>query len=92
MRLEELHKISFSRIEGFNIININPTNCDVFVVKKQLSTLMAQIVRIIKDEIGHDLSLNYFSEEKIFSYIFSNITLLKRLDLENFLLQLFLLK
>jgi len=51
-----------------------------------------KITRIIKEVLGHDLALNYFSEYKIFTYVFNNMTLLKRLKLEGFLLQLFLLK
>jgi hypothetical protein len=89
---QELTKITYSADAGFNIFNINPTNCDVFFVRKVLMDMLVQVVRIIKDKLGHDLSLNYFSEYKLFNYIFNNMTLLKRLKLEGFLLQLFLLK
>ena len=92
LKSQELRKITYSSEAGFNIFNINPTNCDVLFVRKILKDLLVQIVHIIKETLGHDLSLNYFSEFKIFNYIFNNMTLLKRLRLEGFLLQLFLLK
>lgn len=92
LKSQELGKISYTADTGFNIFNINPTNCDVMFVRKVLMDLIIQIVHIIKEKLGHDLSLNYFSEYKIFNYIFNNMTLLKRLKLEGFLLQLFLLK
>jgi hypothetical protein len=92
LKSQELSKISYSSEAGFNIFNINPTNCDVLFVRKVLKDLLVQVIHIIKDKLGHDLSLNYFSEFKIFNYVFNNMTLLKRLKLEGFLLQLFLLK
>lgn len=92
IKIRELDKITYSRESGFNIININPTHIDVNVVEKLLKNLIIQIVKVIKSELGHDLSLNYFSEYNIFNYIFKNITLLKRLNIEDFFLQLFLLK
>lgn len=90
-KVKEFEKITYSPDSGFNIITINPTNCDIAVVKKQLKNLLSNVVHIIKKELGHDLSLNYFSEEKIFNFIFKNIGLLKRVNLEDFLLQLFLI-
>ncbi len=90
-RVKELGKMTYDETMGFNIFNINPANCDVVMLKNQLKNFLIQIVKIIKDELGHDLSLNYFSDQKIFNYVFSNMPLLKRLQLEGFLLQLFLL-
>jgi len=86
----ELSKISFSRESGINIITINPSNCDMYVVEKQLINLMKRIVATIKEEIGLIESVKYFVEEGIFDYLMSNITLLKQLNLDRFLLQLFL--
>lgn len=90
-KIKEMDKVSYSKDGGFNVFDINPTNCDIVVVRKQLKNLLVQIVKIIKDQLGHDLSLNYFSDQKVFAYIFNNNVLLKKLDLESFLLQLFLL-
>lgn len=88
----ELKKISFNRESGINIISINPTNCDMFVVEKQIINLIRRIVDIIKNEIGFYPSLKYFTDENIFDYLISNFSLLNELNLFRFLLQLFLSK
>lgn len=88
----ELSKITFNRESGINIININPTNCDMFVVEKQIINLIRRIVDIIKSEEGFYSSLKYFIDENIFDYLISNFSLLNELNLFTFLLQLFLSK
>ncbi|MFX1573740.1 MAG: hypothetical protein ACFFB0_13400 [Promethearchaeota archaeon] len=88
----ELSKINFQRKTGVNVININPTNCDMFVAEKQLINLIKTIVEILKAEEGFYTCLKYFIEENIFDYILSNFNLLNDLNLFIFLIQLFLLK
>ncbi|GAG66704.1 unnamed protein product [marine sediment metagenome] len=88
----ELSKFSFSRATGINIINIDPTKCDMIVVEKQIINLVRRIVEMIKKQEGYYVSLHYFIEENIFEYLISNISLLNELNLFKFLLQLFLLK
>ncbi len=88
----ELSKISFDRVTGINIINIDPTNCDMLVVEKQIINLIRRITEMIKNEEGYYVTLHYFIEENIFEYLISNISLLKELNLFKFLLQLFLFK
>ncbi len=88
----ELSKITFNRESGINIININPTNCDMFVVEKQIINLIRRIVDIIKSEEVFYSSLKYFIDENIFDYLISNFSLLNELNLFRFLLQLFLSK
>jgi len=88
----ELSKISFSSVTGINIINIDPTNCDMLVVEKQIINLIRRITEMIKSEEGYYVTLHYFIEENIFEYLISNITLLNELNLFKFLLQLFLFK
>jgi len=88
----ELSKVSFSSVSGINIINIDPTNCDMLVVEKQIINLIRRITEMIKDEEGYYVTLHYFIEENIFEYLISNITLLNDLNLFKFLLQLFLFK
>jgi len=88
----ELSKFSFSSSTGINIINIDPTKCDMLVVEKQIINLIKRIVDMIKSQEGYYVSLHYFIEENIFEYLISNITLLNELNLFKFLLQLFLLK
>lgn len=88
----ELRKITFDRVSGINIINIDPTNCDMLVVEKQIINLIRRITEMIKSEEGYYVTLHYFIEENIFEYLISNISLLKELNLFKFLLQLFLFK
>ena len=88
----ELSKISFDRTTGINIINIDPTNCDMLVVEKQIINLIRRITEMIKSEEGYYVTLHYFIEENIFEYLISNVSLLKELNLFKFLLQLFLFK
>jgi len=88
----ELSKISFSRVSGINIININPANCDMIVVEKQVINLITRLVNKIKQEEGYFVTLHYFIEENVFEYLISNLTLLSELNLFKFLLQLFLFK
>jgi hypothetical protein len=88
----ELSKISFDPISGINIININPRNCDMLVVEKQIINLIRRITEMIKSEEGYYVTLHYFIEENIFEYLISNMTLLNELNLFKFFLQLFLFK
>ena len=88
----ELSKITFERRVGFNIINIDPMNCDMFIVEKQILGLIRRIVGILKEEEGYFPSLKYFIKENIFDYLMSNFNFLNDLNLFTFLLQLFLIK
>lgn len=89
---QELSKISFSRDTGINIITINPNNCDMIVVERQIINLLRRVINSIKEEIGHSESLRLFNEENILNYILNNIDMLHNLNLDKFLLQLFLLE
>ncbi|MHA1146640.1 MAG: hypothetical protein ACTSR8_00160 [Promethearchaeota archaeon] len=86
----ELQKISFNRHDGFSIIEINPHNCDPIVVEKQIINLINRLIQNIRDLVGHARSVQFFMEESIFTYILSNLNLLKSLNLDHFLLQTFL--
>jgi len=88
----ELRKITFERTIGFNIINIDPMNCDMYLVEKQIIGLIRRIVEILKEQEGYFSSLKYFIKENIFDYLLSNFNLLNDLNLFTFLLQLFLIK
>ncbi|MFW9826471.1 MAG: hypothetical protein ACFFEY_02505 [Candidatus Thorarchaeota archaeon] len=88
----ELSKISFTKNMGFNIINIDPMNSDMFLVEKQIINLIRNIVEILKKEVGYFNCLKYFIKENIFDYLLSNFSLLNDLNLFTFLLQLFLIE
>ena len=87
---EELQKISYSSEKGFNIFDIDPSKCNISIVKKQLMNYFAEIIRTIKKELGQELSLLYFNEQKIFSFIFKNLALLKKYQLGDYILQIIL--
>ena len=89
---EELSKFSFDRNAGINIISINPGNCDMMVVEKQIINLIRRISQMIKIEEGFERTLHYFLNENIFDYLISNMALLNELNLFKFLIQLFLHK
>ena len=88
----ELSKITFERTIGFNIININPMNSNMYIVEKHIINLIRRIVEILKVNVGYYPCLQYFIEENIFDYLMSNFSLLNDLNLFTFLLQLFLIK
>lgn len=88
----ELSSITFQRKTGINIININPMNCDMVIVEKQIINLINRLVEILKDEEGYFTSIKFFIEENIFDYLISNFSLLNDLNLFIFLIKLFLIK
>ncbi|MHA2009118.1 MAG: hypothetical protein ACXABO_14940 [Promethearchaeota archaeon] len=88
----ELSNITFQRKIGINIIGINPMNCDMIVVERELINLIKRLVEILKNEEGYFPSVKLFIEENIFDYLISNFSLLNDLNLFIFLIQLFLLK
>ena len=88
----ELSSITFQRKIGINIINIDPMNCDMVIVEKQIINLINRLVEILKDEEGYFTSIKFFIEENIFDYLISNFSLLNDLNLFIFLIKLFLIK
>ena len=62
----------------------------MLVLENQIINLMRRIVTTIREEVGFEESLNYFVQEGLFDYILNNISLLNQLNLDTFLLKLFL--
>jgi hypothetical protein len=87
----ELKNISFDKESWFNIRDINLMKSDKELVIKNLKTILAEIVNILKEVKGKNLCFKYFSDENIYGYLFSNLRLLKDLKLDTFLLEKFLL-
>ncbi len=87
----ELKNISFSKVSWFDIIDINLIKCDKELVIYSLKYLLSQVVNILREIKGDNLCLKYFREEKVYSYIFNSMELLKDLSLDMYLLELFLL-
>jgi len=90
-KMPELRNISFSKESWFNIIDINLIKCDKEMVIRSLKYLLTQVVTVLKDVKGDNLCLKYFREEDLYGYIFNNMELLKDLNLNKFLIELFLL-
>jgi len=87
----ELENISFSTEEWITIVDSNLINCDKEAVIDYLKKILSILVNSIKSEKGAIKCLKYFREEGIFPYILNNIELLRDLNLDMFLLNLFLL-
>jgi len=87
----ELENISFSKESWFNIIDINLLKCEKEVITKYLKLFLHGTVAILIKVKGKNLCLKYFHEERIYSYIYNNMGLLKDLNLDMFFLKLFLL-
>ena len=66
--------------------------CDKKLVVDYLSSLITQIVSILKEVKGYDSCFKYFYEERIYAYLMNNIKLLKDVNLDKFLFELFLLQ
>lgn len=87
----ELENITFTKESWFNIIDINLLKCEKEIITKYLKSLLHETVQILNEVKGKNLCLKYFSEEKVFSYIYNNMDLLKDLKLDMFFLELFML-
>ena len=91
MQQPELENITFSKESWFNIIDINLLKCEKEVITKYLKSILHETVQILHDVKGKNLCLKYFSEERVYSYIYNNMELLKDLNLDMYFLELFLL-
>ncbi|MFX0136117.1 MAG: hypothetical protein ACFFDN_20925 [Candidatus Hodarchaeota archaeon] len=87
----ELEYITFNKESWFNLIDINLIKSDRDLVIKILKSFLSETVSILQDVKGRNLCFKYFSDEKIYAYIFNNMKLLKDLNLDTFLLEKFLL-
>jgi hypothetical protein len=87
----ELENITFSKEAWFNIIDINLLKCEKEVITKYLKSILRETVSILKEVKGKNLCLKYFDEERVYSYIYNNMDLLKDLNLDMFFLETFLL-
>ena len=87
----ELENITFAKESWFNIIDISLLKCEKEVITKYLKSILYETIHILLDVKGKNLCLKYFSEEKVYSYIYNNMELLKDLNLDMFFFELFLL-
>jgi len=89
---KELSKITFSLDDGFYLLSMDPTNCNMEAVKKHIFNLFKSILKKIKAEVGYELSLKLFAKEGVISYLFSNYSLIKKLEIDKFLLEIFMME
>ncbi len=87
----ELENITFSKESWFNIIDISLLKSEKDIVIKFLKSILTEVIKTLKEVKGKDLCLKYFSDERVYTYIYNNMELLKDLKLDMFLLELFLL-
>ena len=88
---DELNNITFSKESWFNLIDINLIKCDKEIVINFLKSMVKCVVRILMEVKGKNNCLKYFSEEKIYGYLYNNMTLLKDLALDMYFLETFLI-
>jgi hypothetical protein len=87
----ELKNISLSKESWFNIIDINLIKNRKEIIIDFLKKIIRMVIEVLKKEKGKYNCLKYFSEEKIYAYIYNNMKLLKELGLDLFFLDLFLI-
>ena len=88
---DELNNITFSKDSWFNLIDINLIKCDKEIVINFLRSMVRCVVGILMEVKGKNNCLKYFSEEKIYAYLYNNMNLLKDLALDMYFLETFLI-
>ena len=87
----ELKNISLTKESWFNIIDINLIKNRKEIIIDYLKNIITMVIEVLKNEKGKYVCLKYFSEEKIYAYIYNNMKILKDLGLDLFFLDLFLM-
>ena len=89
---EEFQKITFSGNEGFDIFEIDPMNCNISNIIEHIKNLVLEIFTLLKRQLGYDVCLLNFHKEEIFKFIYGNLSLIKTLNLDHFMLKLILIE
>ena len=88
---KELQNISFTKDSWFNLVDINLIKCDKEVVINYLKSMVKCIVNILMEVKAKNNCLKYFSDERVYAYLFNNMKMLKDLALDMFFLEVFLI-
>ena len=88
---DELNNITFSKDSWFNLIDINLIHCDKEIVLNFLKSMVKCVVRTLIEVKGRNNCLKYFSEERIYAYLYNNMNFLKDLALDMYFLEIFLI-
>ncbi len=83
--------VSFSKINWFDLEDINLIKTNKFLLLDFLKSLLVLIINAFRKVKGNEYCFKYFSEEKIFLYLYQNMNLIKDLNLDLFFLKNFLL-
>ena len=86
----ELDKFSFMKDTGFKFFGVNPENCEIYILKRELKNILSMVILTIREVLGDDLALNYFKEYKVTNYILENLPLLNKFEITEYLLLLLL--
>jgi hypothetical protein len=86
-----LRNITLSKESWFNIIDINLIKNRKEIILDYLKKIIRMVIDVLRTEKGKFACLKYFSDEKIYAYIYNNMKLLKDLGLDLFFLDLFLM-
>ena len=86
----EITKIDYNEEKGWNIININPYKVNGENLLKVLLYITKYIKELIIENLGKDETVLSFSEE-LFPFLVNNWDLIKKLNLDKKLLNIFLL-
>ena len=88
---KELKNISFTKDSWFNLIDINLIKCDKEVVINYLKSMVKCIVNILMEVKTKNNCFRYFSDERVYAYLYNNMTMLKDLSLDLYFLEVFLI-
>ncbi|TFG16288.1 MAG: hypothetical protein EU533_09170 [Promethearchaeota archaeon] len=88
---KELKNISFTKDSWFNLIDINLIKCDKEVVINYLKSMVKCIVNILMEVKTKNNCFKYFSDGRVYAYLYNNMTMLKDLSLDLYFLEVFLI-
>ena len=88
---KELQNISFTKDSWFNLVDINLIKCDKEVVINYLKSMVKCIVNILMEVKTKNNCFKYFSDERVYAYLYNNMNMLKDLSLDLYFLEVFLI-
>ena len=88
---KELKNISFTKDSWFNLVDINLIKCDKEVVINYLKSMVKCIVNILMEVKTKNNCFKYFSDERVYAYLYNNMNMLKDLSLDLYFLEVFLI-
>ena len=82
----ELDKFTYSNNSGFKFFGVNPENCEIYILKRELKNILSMVILTIREILGNDLALNYFKEYKLTNYILENLPILNKFEITEYML------